>query len=196
MSLLFNTLSRFVIAFLPVSKHLLILRLQSPLIVILEPLPQIKPVTVPTFFIYLPQSDGTGCHDLSFLNVEFQASFFTLLFHLTKRLYSSFSFSAIRVVSSAYLKFLIFLPAVLIPACDSSRPAFHMMYSAYNLNKQGDNIQQNPFPILNQSFVPCPVLTVAYWPAYRFLRQRLTWSGVPISKNFVVVVVFISKNFP
>ena len=51
------------------------------------------------------------------------------------------SLSAIRVVSSAYLRFLIFLPAILIPACASSSPAFLMMYSAYKLNKQGDNIQ-------------------------------------------------------
>ena len=53
----------------------------------------------------------------------------------------------------------IFLPAILIPACVSSSPAFLMMYSAGKLNKQGDNIQ--PLPIWNQSVVPCPVLTVA-----------------------------------
>jgi len=46
-----------------------------------------------------------------------------------------------RVVSSAYPRLLIFLPAILIPACASSSPAFLMMYSAYKLNKQGDNIQ-------------------------------------------------------
>ena len=45
MSLLFNTLSRFVIAFLPRSKHLLISWLQSPTVVILEP-PKIKSITV------------------------------------------------------------------------------------------------------------------------------------------------------
>ena len=66
MSLLFNMLSRLVIAFLPRSKHL-ISWLQSPSAVILEP-KKIKSVTVS---IYLPQSDGTRCHDLSFLNVEF-----------------------------------------------------------------------------------------------------------------------------
>src|SRR5574337_400669 len=43
-----------------------------------------------------------------------------------------------KVVSSAYLRLLIFLPAILIPACVSSSPAFLMMYSAYKLNKQGD----------------------------------------------------------
>ena len=57
------------------------------------------------------------------------------------------------------------------------------MYSAYKLNKQGDNIQPwcTPFPILNQSIVPCPLLTVASWPAYRFLRRQVRWSGSPIS---------------
>ena len=46
-----------------------------------------------------------------------------------------------RVVSSAYLRLLILLLAVMIPACASFSPAFLMMYSAYKLNKQGDNVQ-------------------------------------------------------
>ena len=49
--------------------------------------------------------------------------------------------SAVRVGSSAYLRLLILLPVILIPACASSSTAFLMMYSAYKLNKQGDNIQ-------------------------------------------------------
>ena len=77
------------------------------------------------FSIYLPWSDGNGCHDLSFLNVDFQAYFFTVL----KRISSSL-LSAIRMVSSAYLRLLIFLLAILIPACASSSPAFLMMSSA------------------------------------------------------------------
>ena len=58
-----------------------------------------------------------------------------------------------------------------------------MMYSAYKLNKQGDNIQPwcTPCPIWNQSVVPCPVLTIASWPAYRFLKRQIRWSGIPIS---------------
>ena len=125
---------------------------------------------------YLPQSDGTGCNDLSFLNVEFSANFFTLLFHFHKRLFSSL-LSAIRVVSSAYLRLLIFLRSILIPACASSSTAFRMMYSAYKLKKQGDNIQLwcIPFPIWNQSVVPCTVLTVASWPAYKFLKRQIRW---------------------
>ena len=43
--------------------------------------------------------------------------------------------------SSGYLRLLIFLPAILIPACESVNPTFCMMYSVYKLNKQGDNIQ-------------------------------------------------------
>ena len=66
MSLLFNMLSRLVITFLPRSKRLLILLLQSPFAVILEP----RKIVSHCFPIYLPWSGGTGCHDLSFLNVE------------------------------------------------------------------------------------------------------------------------------
>ena len=69
MSLLFNMLSRLVITFLPRSKRLLISWLQSPSAVILES-PKIKPVSCHCFSISLPWSDGTGCRDLSFLNLE------------------------------------------------------------------------------------------------------------------------------
>ena len=63
-------------------------------------------------------------------------------------------------------------------------PAWHFTwYSAYKLNKQGDNIQPwyTPFLIWNQSVVPCPVLTIVSWTAYIFLRRRVRWSGIPIS---------------
>ena len=58
-----------------------------------------------------------------------------------KRLFSSSSLSALRVVSSVYLRLLVFLLAILIPACASSSPAFRIMYSACKLNKEGYNIQ-------------------------------------------------------
>ena len=70
MSLLLNVLSRLAIAFLPRDKLLLISWLQSPSAVILEP-KKIKCRCFHCFLIYLPWSDGTGCHDFSFLNVEF-----------------------------------------------------------------------------------------------------------------------------
>ena len=93
------------------------------------------------FPIYFPWSDGTGCHDLRFWMLSFKPTFSLSTCTFIKRLFSSSSLSAIRVVLPAYLRLLIFLPAILIPDCASSSPAFLMMYSAYKLNKQGDNIQ-------------------------------------------------------
>ena len=141
------------------------------------------------FPIYFQWRDWTECHDLSFLNVELEANFSLSSFTFIKRLFSSYSLSAIRVVSSAYLRLLIFLPAILIPACASSSLAFLMMYSAYKLNRQGDNIQpwSTPFPIWNQSVVPCPVLAVASWPSYRFFRRQVRWSGIPFLEEFPTV---------
>ena len=122
----------------------------------------------------MPWSSFSECWDLSHL-IHSPLS-------LIKRLFSS-SLSAIRVVSYAYLRLLIFLLTILIPACASSSPVFLMMYSAYKLNKPGDNMQPwcTPFPIWNQSVVPCPVLTVASWPAYRFLMRQVRCYGIPIS---------------
>ena len=183
MSLLFNMLSRLIIAFLPRSKCLLISWLQSPSAVILQP-PKIKSFTVS---IVSPSI----CHEvigpdamvLVFWMFSFKPTFPLSSFTFIKRLFNSSSLYALRVVSSAYLRLLIFLPAILIPACVSSSLAFCMMYSAYKLNKQGDSMQpwHTPFQIWNQSVVPCLVLTVASWPAYRLLRRQVRWSGFPIS---------------
>ena len=99
MSLLFNMLSRLVITFLPTSKHLLISWLQSPSVLILEP-PQNK---VSYYFhcfpIYLPWSDGTRCHDLSFLNVEVLFFPFYLFIFLY---FFSFIFISWRLISLQY----------------------------------------------------------------------------------------------
>ena len=182
MFLLFNMLSRLFIAFLPRSKRLLISWLQSPFAVILET-KKIKSVTVPIVFPFICHGVmGPDAMILVFWMLSFMSTFSLSSFIFNKRLFSS-SLSAIRVASSAYVRLLIFLPAILIPACASPSPAFLMMYSAYKLNKQGDNIQPwcTPFPIWNQSVVPCPVLTVASWPAYRFLKRQVRWSAIPIS---------------
>ena len=119
--------------------------------------------------------------------LSFKPTFSLSSFTFIKRLFSS-SLSAIRVVSSVYRRLLIFLPAILILACVSSSLAFHMMCLAYKLNKQGENIQHwyTPLPIWNQCVVPCLVLTAASWPAYKYLRRKARWNGIPIS----------SKNFP
>ena len=182
MSLLFNMLSRLIIAFLPRRKHLLISWLQSPSAVILKP-PKIKSLTVS---IVSPSI----CHEvmgpdamiLVFWMLSFKPTFSLSSFTFIKWLFSS-SLCAIRVVSSAYLRLLIFLLAILIPACASSSLAFRVMSSPWKLNKQGDNIQtwRIPFPVWNQSIVSCPVLTIVSWPTYRFLRRQERWSGIPIS---------------
>ena len=153
-------LSRLVITLLPRSKCLLISRLQSPSAVILEP-KKIKSVTVSTV-------SPSICHEVMGLDamifvfwmLSFKPEFSISSFTFIKRLFSYSSLSAIMVESSAYLRLLTLLPIILIPACASSSLAFRMMYSAYKLNKQGDNIQpwHTPFPIWNQSIVPCPVL--------------------------------------
>ena len=157
MSLLFNMLSRFVRAFLLRNKCLLISWLQLPSAVILEP-PKIKSLTV---FIVSPsicqEVMGPDAMILVFWMLSFKPTFSLSSFAFIKRVYTSSSLSAVRVVSSVYLRSLIFPLEILIPALASSSLAFHMMYSAYKLNKQDDNMQlwHTPFPIWNQSAVPC-----------------------------------------
>ena len=172
------------IAVLPRSKCVLISWLQSPSTVIVEPNKICH--CVHFFPFYLPRSDGNKCHDLIFLMLSFKPAF-SLSFTLIKRLFSSSSLSAIRVVSSTCLRLLIFLLSILILAWDSSSPAFHKMYSAYQLNKHGDTIQpwHTPFPIFNQSVVPCPVLTIDSWHTHRCFRRQEKWSGIPISLRIV-----------
>ena len=91
-----------------------------------------------------------------------------------------------------------FISSVLRNLCASSSLAFHMMYSTHKLNKKGDTIQPwcTPLPIWKQSIVPCHVLTIASWPAYRFLRRQVRWSGIPISfRIFQFVVIHTIKDF-
>ena len=76
---------------------------------------------------------------LVFWMLSFKPAFSVSSFTLIKSLFSS-SHSAIWMVSSAYLRLLIILLEILIPACDSFNPAFRMMHSAFKLNKPGDDI--------------------------------------------------------
>ena len=131
MSLPFNMLSKFVINFHSRSKSLLIygccLSLSA---VILEP-KKVKSVTV---FIFSPSIChvvmGPDSMILVFGMLSFKPAFSLSSFTLIKRHFSSSLLSAIRVVSSAYLRLLILLLAISIPACDSSSLVFYMMSSA------------------------------------------------------------------
>ena len=149
MSLLFHTLSRLFIAFLPRSKHFLISWLQSPSAGVLEPKKR-KSVTTPPF-------SSSICYEVM---VPDAMILYLLIFNLSQIFDSPpspLSRSSLvpphflpLVVSSRYLRLLIFLPPILIPACNSSNPAFLMRYSVYRLNKQDDSRQpwHTPFSIL------------------------------------------------
>ena len=173
MSLLFNMLSRLVITFLPRSKHLLILWLKSPSPVILEPR-KINSATVSTVSPSICyEVVGPGAMILVFWMLNFKPTFPLSSFTFIKRIFSSYSLSAIRVVSSAYLRLLIFLPTMLIP---------------YSL----DVI---PFPIWNQSVVPCPVLTV---PGLFLASSNCFLACVQVSQEADQVVWYshLFQNFP
>ena len=134
-SLLFNMLSRLLIALLPRSNCLLISWLQSPSEGILEP-QKTKSLTVSIVSPYI-------CHEmmepdamiLVFWMLSFKPTFSLSSFTFNKKLFSSSLFSVKRVGSSAYLRLFIFLPAILIPAYASTSLEFFMMYSACTLNK-------------------------------------------------------------
>ena len=136
---------------------------------------------------------------LVFWMLSFKTTFSLSYFSFIMRLFS-FSISAIRVVSSAYLRLLIFLLVMLIPACASCSLAFHMMYAAYKINKQANNMQpwHTPFPTWNHSVVPCLVLTIASWPAYRFLRWQagqVVWYSHLFQNFSKFVVIHSVKSF-
>ena len=139
---------------------------------------------------------GPDAMILVFWMLSFKPTFSLSSFTFKKRLFNSSSHSAVWVLSSAYLRLLTFILEILIPAWASSNPVLLMVYSAYKLNKQGENIQpwSTPFPIWNQSVVLCPVLTVASWPAYRFLKRQVRWTGITISFRICQFVVIHSQK--
>ena len=140
MSLLFNTMSRLVIAFLPRSSHLLVSWLQSRPAVILEPKKR-KSVTTSTFSSSICHAVvGADAMILVFLLFSFKLALGLSSFTVIKRLFSSSSLSPIRVLSSAYMRVLIFHLPILILAYNSSSLTF-LMLSSYRLNKRGDSRQ-------------------------------------------------------
>ena len=122
MSLLFNVLSWSKLFFQGASS-LLILWLQSQHAVILEPKKR-KSLTVSIVSPPICHEEmGLDSMTLVFWMLNFKPDFLLSSFTFIKSLFSSFSLSAIRVVSSAYLRLLASLPAILIPPCASSSPA-------------------------------------------------------------------------
>jgi len=138
--------------------------------------------------------------------LSFKPTFSVSSFTFIKRLFSSSSLSAIRVVSSAYLRLLIFLPAILIPAYASSSPAFLIMYSSYKLNKQGDNIQpwHTPFSICSMSSSNCCFLTCiqvsqeagqVVWYSHLFQNFPVYWAlFAQISPMKFTAIIYVVNN--
>ena len=126
MSLFFNMLSRLVIAFLPRSKCLLISWLQSPSAMTWRPKTKVS-YCFHCFPVFCHEVMGPDAMTLVFWMLSFKPTLSLSSFTFIKRLFSSSSLSAIRVVSSAYLKLLMFLLEILSPGCASSSPAFLMM---------------------------------------------------------------------
>ena len=120
-----------------------------------------------------------------FLIFTFKLAFSLSSFTLVKKFFSSSLLSAIWLVPSTCLRLLMFLPAILIPACNSSSLAFHMMCSGYKLHKQSDNKWpcRTPFSILSQSVVArqVPTWTCCLLTWIQVLRIQVRWSGIPIS---------------
>ena len=122
----FNMLSRLLIAFLSRSNHLLILWLQSLSTVILEAKKR-KPVTISSISPSIcHEGMGLDAMILAFLIFSFKPALSLSSFAFIKRLFSYSLLFAIRVVSSAYLRLLMFLLPILIPACNSSSLTFLM----------------------------------------------------------------------
>ena len=130
-------------------------------------------------------NDGTGCHDLKFFECWVLSQFFTLFFDLHQEALQFFLAFCHKSGIICISEVIDISHRNLASGLYFFHPAWHFtwMYSAYKLNKQGNNIQPwcTPFPNWNQSIVPCVALTVASWPAYRYLRRQVRWSGIPIS---------------
>ena len=125
---------------------------------------------------------------LVFWMLSFKLTFSLSSFTVIKRLFSSSSFSAIRVVSSAYPRLLIFLLAILISAHVLSSPAFCMMHSTYKLNKQGDSIQPWTYSFPDLEPVYCSMSSSNYC--------SLTCIQISQEAGKVAWYFYLFKNFP
>ena len=185
MSLVFNMLSRLVIIFLPRSKRL---NFMTAVTICSDFGAQKNKVFhyFHCFPIYLPWSDGARCHDLGFLNVEFKPTFSLSSCTFIKRLFSSSSISAIRVVSSAYLRLLIFLLVILIPAQLVLHPAWHFTWCTLHISYISRVTIHSLDVLLSQFGSKCYFLLSLKHPASaKFVR---------LSINFLQPCFMVVKN--
>ena len=144
---------------------------------------EMKKIKTVTVTIVSPSicHEVTGTDAMSFvlLKLSFKPAFSLSSLTLIKRLLVSLCFLPswwchLHISGYWYFSRQSWFQLVLHPAHHFAWFTLYI-YSAYNLNKQGDNIQPTctPFPIWNQSIAPCPILTVAPWAEYRFLRRQV-----------------------
>ena len=118
------------------------------------------------FPIYLPWSDGTGCMIFVFWMLSFKPAFSLSYFTFINRLFSSSSLSAIRVISSTYLSLLIFLPAILIPACASSSLSFRITFLQFSSGQFSRSVMSDSLQPHESQHTrpPCPSPTPRVHP--------------------------------
>ena len=134
------------------------------------------------FFSICHKVMGLDAMILVFWLLSFKSAFSLSSFTLIKGLFSfsllcALTLITLRVGSSAYLRLLIFLPEILIPACNS---AWHFAWWTLHIGYIGKVTIYSPVVLLSQfwiSYLPCLVLVVAFWLAYRFLRKhhKVVW---------------------
>ena len=136
---------------------------------------------------------------LVFWMLSFKPTFSLSYFTFIKRLFSSSSLSAVRVVSSAHLRLLIFLLPILIPACASSSPVFLMMCSAYKLDKQGDNIQpwRTPFPNLEPVYSSMSHSKCCFLTCIQVSQEagKVVWYSYLFKSFPQIVAIYTIKGF-
>ena len=137
---------------------------------------------------------------LVFWMLSFKPAFSLSSFTLIKRLFSSSSFSAFRVVSSAYLRLLILLQEILIPACDSSSPAFFMMHFARKFNEQVDYNTGVSYCFPSFERVRCSISSsnCCFLTHIHVSQEAGEWSGISISLRIYHSLLWYtqSKAFP
>ena len=133
---------------------------------------------------------------LVFWMLSFKLTFSLSSFTFIKRLFSSL-LSTVKCGVIYTFEVIGISPSNLDSSLCFIQPRIsHDVYSAYKLNKQGDNIQPwcTPFLIWNQSVVPCLGLTVASWPANRFLRRQVRRSGIPVSLRMLHSLLWFTQS--
>ena len=141
--------------------------------------------------IKYPTVSTSICHEVMWLDamififwiLNFKPAFSLYSFTFIKRFFSASSLSAIRWYHWHIWGFFYISPGNLDSSLCFIQSSILHEDIEYKLNKQGDYKQptHTPFPYLNQSIIPCLILTVASWPAYRFHRRQVRWSGIPSS---------------